>query len=233
MSHSSTDKFNVLIKAMPTTPAYLSGVVVAPGMPVQMALNGMPQTARMGHDASLMYQFQIQSTAEVHVLATAYSGLLPQMSLLYFPTANSLPTTPPMSYFTNDSDAVEGFISFIPRASDVGTNFLVQLQSDNMSYVSLALRLALGEGEDNSITGIAAADPPAVGSPTHTVVMLNGQPLRDQVGEDEEHLYVFYVPTGVTGTITISLDPIQVCEINYKIFIIDGCVLFLSSQNIH
>ena len=212
MTHSAGDKFNVLIKALPTSSALLNGVLAAPLRPIQTALSGMPQTARMGRQATLQFQFLVQSTAPVHVLATAYSTELPDLALYYYPTPSSLPVVPPDAYFNSDNDAAEGFLSFTPTTGDIGKRFLIELKSSNMSYVSLALRLAAGEGEDSdaAITGTPAVDPPAVGAPTHTVVLLNGQPQRDQVGMAAEHLYVFYVPAGVSGAISISLDPIQV-----------------------
>jgi hypothetical protein len=222
-SHTATDKFNVLIVGAPDSATYLSGVIVTPLTPIAMSLNGMPQTARMGRGSELRFQFQVQSTDRVHALLSSYSTTVPVARVLYTPSgAGSGPVALPASYWNEDNDPSEGFLSFTPSTADIGQTFSVELATSNMTYLSLALRLGQGE-EQVQTEGAAAKDPPVVGSPTHTVVLLNGQPQRDEVNAAEEHLYVFYVPESISGTVTFSLAPIQV--LNYCFTMDTACWL--------
>jgi len=209
-NHLATSKFNVLIRASPSSPAYFTGVLASASQPLlQLAVNGMPQTSRMGSDSNMQFRFTVTSTAPVNVVATPYSAHLPAMSMFYYPTSNSQPTALPDAYFNANNDPEEGFLSFTPKATDIGKNFLVKMVAGNMSYFSVAVRAGITP-TGVVITGTPAQDPPVVGAPTHTLVLLNGQPQRDRVGQQDERYYVFYVPAGVAGAITISVDPIQV-----------------------
>lgn len=183
------------------------GAITTATKALVMAVNGMPQSLRMGHDTGLQVQFPVVSTAPVNVLATAYSAALPTMALQYLPSATAQPLALPRSCFNNDSDVREGFLSFTPRPTDVGKTFVLQLFARNMSYFSLALRTGIEKG---AVVGAAARDPPVLGSPTHTVVLQSGQPQKDRVGAQQERYYVLYVPAGITGSVTITVDPVQV-----------------------
>eukprot|EP00598_Pedospumella_elongata_P002386 CAMPEP_0184975878 /NCGR_PEP_ID=MMETSP1098-20130426/6959_1 /TAXON_ID=89044 /ORGANISM="Spumella elongata, Strain CCAP 955/1" /LENGTH=2755 /DNA_ID=CAMNT_0027498653 /DNA_START=79 /DNA_END=8346 /DNA_ORIENTATION=+ len=208
-NHLAADKFHVLIRASPSSPAYFTGVLATAVQPLlQLAVNGMPQTTRMGSGSTTKFRFTVTSTAPVNVVATPYSAHLPAMTMFYYPTSNSQPTALPDAYFNANNDPAEGFLSFTPKATDVGKNFLVNMQAGNMSYFSVAVRAGITP-TGVTITGTPAQDPPVIGAPTHTLVLLNGQPQRDRVGQQDERYYVFYVPAGVTGAITISVDPIQ------------------------
>lgn len=188
---------------------FMVGAITTGTKALQMAVNGMPQSVRLGRGSSLQVQFPVVSTAPVNVLATAYSASLPSMTLLMLPSATAtVPVALPSSVYNNDSDVREGFLSFTPRASDVGKTFVLQLLSQNMSYVSLVLRTGIEKG---SVIGFAAKDPPVLGYPTHTLVLQSGQPQKDRVGNQQERYYVFYVPAGISGSITITVDPVQVC----------------------
>jgi len=206
-THSATDKFNVLIRASPSSVAYLTGAVTAAARPVQLAISGMPQTVRLGKGATAQFRFTVASTAPLNVVATPLAASMPRMNLFYYPTKTSPATSAPVTYFNEDNDAAEGFLSFTPKATDVGKNFLVEVFAPNMTHVSLAVRAAQTE---TAVTGTAAKDPPVAGVPTHTMVLLNGQPVRDRVASGEERYYVFYVPAGLSGPVTVSVDPIQV-----------------------
>jgi hypothetical protein len=201
----------VLIKASPASEAFFSGRVQASALPLLMEVNGMPQTARMGKSSTLRLQFAVQSSAPVNVLTTGYGAYLPALSLLYYPTssANTAPVQVPDAYWNADNDPEDHYLSFTPAAADIGKTFVVQLSAANMTFFSVALRSGIVPA-GTTVVGTAAQDPPVPGAPTHTVVLLNGQPLRDQVGEQQEHYYVLYVPAGITGTVSINVDPIQV-----------------------
>ncbi|KAJ1390136.1 hypothetical protein B484DRAFT_409108 [Ochromonadaceae sp. CCMP2298] len=203
LSHSPSDRFNILIRASSTV--LFMGAVSSPSLPLNLQANGLPQTVRLGV-GTMQIAFPITSQAPLDLLATAYSSSLPPMRLLHQPSPSSLPAPVPPSYLRNSS---EGFLSFSPAPADVGRSFTLELQATNMSYLSVALRLALGEGETPP-TNSAWTDPPSAGHTTHTVVLLNGQPQRDVVAEKSERLYVFYVPSTVRGQVVISLDPLQV-----------------------
>lgn len=199
----------MLIRASPSSAAFLTGAVTAATKPVQLAVNGMPQTARLGKGATAQFRITVTSTAPLNVVATPLAASMPQMSLFYYPTKTSPATAAPVAYFNEDNDASEGFLSFTPKTTDVGKNFLVQVFAPNMTHVSVAVRAAVADSSV-VITGTATKDPPTLGAPTHTVVLLNGQPQRDRVASGEERFYVFYVPAGLSGPVTVSVDPIQV-----------------------
>jgi hypothetical protein len=218
-AHTATDKFNLLIKASPASEVSFSGRVQTSALPLLMEVNGMPQTARMGKSSTLRLQFAVQSTAPVNVLTTGYGAYLPALSLLYNPSsnANTPPVQVPDTYWNADNDPEDHFLSFTPVAADIGKTFVVQLTAANMSFVSVALRSGIVP-DGTTIVGTPAKDPPVPDAPTHTVVLLNGQPQRDQVGEQQEHYYVLYVPAGITGTVSINVDPIQVPTASQKLF---------------
>jgi hypothetical protein len=208
-THKATDKFNVLIKASPSSVAYFTGSLVSSSQPVRMEVSGMPQMVRMQAGSSQVVQFVVPNTAPLHVLATGYTAALPAMALQYFPTPNSAAVAVPQEYFNDDSDPADHFLSFTAPATAVNKLFQVVLTAPNATYFSLALRNG-ATPEGSTISGVAPQDPPVPGKPTHAVVLLNGQPQRDQVGEEQEHYYILYVPPGIIGTVTISVDPIQV-----------------------
>jgi hypothetical protein len=147
----------------------------------------------------MQLSFIITSTTPMDLLATPYSTSLPSMQLWRAPNPTSVPAPIPSSYLRNGSNAIEGYISFTPTASDVGHPFTLTLTASNMSYLSVALRVAVGEGEPNNAQ---VADPPSPTVPTtHTLVLLNGQPQTDVVPK----LQVLYSCTPLCAPGTVLL----------------------------
>ena len=94
----------------------------------------------------------------------------------------------------------------------IGNTPFGKLGLDTVTLNTLACQAALQDAgiEKGAVVGAAARDPPVLGSPTHTVVLQSGQPQKDRVGAQQERYYVLYVPAGITGSVTITVDPVQV-----------------------
>lgn len=179
----------------------------------------MPQMVRMEVGSTVLVQFTAPNNAPLNVLTTGYSAALPDMTLQYFPTSSSAAVAVPTEYFNEDNDPADHFLSFTAPAAAMGKTFQVLLTAPNATYFSIAVRNGISS-DGATISGAQPQDPPVAGKPTHSLVLLNGQPQRDQVGDEQEHHYIMYVPPGITGTVTIRVDPIQVSYIMITVCIV-------------
>lgn len=180
-------------------------VVASAATPIAMQVDGVPQTLRLGAGASAQLRFAVAADLfassgdaqdkSIDILVSNYgsSGGMPAISVVR-PGATSAAEP---SYYLNTTNRAEGYISFAPAANELGGQFSLLLTASNLSFVSVTMRVG---GQASQETALQTAK---------HIVLPNGFPLSDKVGEWGERFYVFYVPPEVDGDITISVDPRQ------------------------
>lgn len=181
-------------------------VVAAAAIPIGVAVDGVPQSLRLGAGATIQLDFTLSADLypadvgdeqgkSIDVLVTNFgaSASMPFISILR-PGATAAAEP---SYFLNSTNLAEGYLSFAPAATEIGGKFSLLLHAGNLSFVSVAVRVGGQYSPEN-----------AVSTGKH-VVLSNGIPLNDNVGQRSGHFYVFYVPPDVDVDITISVDPRQ------------------------
>lgn len=159
----------------------------------------MPIVLRLDGDAQ--WDFIAPMTGDkIQVIITTYASHRPGISLLKGTGASSSSSVValPSSYYQEDSDAADGFISIIPASGDAESDLMLQLTSNTSTYFSFVIRSL---HYDNSMK----VDP----LPS-SITLLDGSPQADRVVELHENYYVFYVPPGMSDDITISVDPVMV-----------------------
>jgi len=173
--------------------------------------NGMPVVLRLDGDAQWDFVTSM-SGDKIQIIVTAYASHRPGISLLK--GGASLP----ISYYQDDSDATDGFVSIVPSSGDEEeSDLMVQLKSNTSTYFSFVIRSI---NYDNNMK----VDPVQ-----SSITLLDGSPQLDRVEELHENYYIFYVPPGMSDDITISVDPVMVrcpehLQFYYSSRINNGCL---------
>lgn len=159
----------------------------------------MPVVLRLDGDAQ--WNFVAPMTGEkIQVIITTFASHRPGMSLLKGIDASSSSSfvALPSSYYQEDSDASDGFVSIVPASGDSESDLMLQLTSNTSTYFSFVIR-SLQYDSSMKVDPLASS-----------ITLMDGSPQVDRVMELHENYYVFYVPPGMSDDIIISVDPVMV-----------------------
>lgn len=205
MTHAKVDRFNVLLKPLDgdSISTYFTGVLsfgTLNSINIKNHRIGMPVILRLDRDAQ--WNFVAPMTGEkIQVIITTFASHRPGISLLKGIDASSSSSSVvalPSSYYEEDSDAADGFVSIVPASGDSESDLMLQLTSNTSTYFSFVIR-SLQYDSSMKVDPLASS-----------ITLLDGSPQVDRVMELHENYYVFYVPPGMSDDIIISVDPVMV-----------------------
>lgn len=205
MKHTKADIFNVLLKPVDgdSISTYFTGVLsfgTLNSINIKNHRNGMPVVMRFDGDAQRNFVASM-TRVKIQVIVTTYASHRPGITLLKGTEASSSSSVValPSSYYQEDSDAADGFVSIVPASGDAESDLMLQLTSNTSTYFSFVIR-SLHYENGMKVNPLASS-----------ITLLDGSPQVDRVMELHENYYVFYVPPGMSDDITISVDPVMVC----------------------
>jgi hypothetical protein len=158
----------------------------------------------MRFDGDAQRNFVAPMTGDkIQVIITTYASHRPGITLLKGTDVSSSSSSSvvalPSSYYQEDSDAADGFVSIVPASGDAESDLMLQLTSNTSTYFSFVIR-SLHYDNSMKVNPLASS-----------ITLLDGSPQVDRVMELHENYYVFYVPPGMSDDITISVDSVMVC----------------------